>query len=180
MLTNLVINARDAMPKGGRLLISTAEVPASSAGLPSADCRGYATLTVTDTGLGMNESVQKRLFEPFFTTKEVGKGTGLGLATAHGIVHQSGGRIEVESEPDKGSTFRVYLPLVEHGPDARPPAEPEVEPVGDAKETILLVEDEESLRQSGPSDLAVARLQYLGSLRWAGRAGGVPAAPSFH
>ena len=146
VLTNLVINARDAMPKGGRLLISTTGASASSRGVPSPNCRGYATLTVKDTGLGMDERVMRRLFEPFFTTKEVGKGTGLGLATAHGIVHQSGGRIEVESEPDKGSTFRVYLPLVEHAPAAAPPAEPEAEPVGDAKETILLVEDEESLR----------------------------------
>ncbi len=153
VLTNLVLNARDAMPKGGRLLISTAEVPASGAGR-----RRYATMTVKDTGQGMDEQVLKQLFEPFFTTKEVGKGTGLGLATVHGIVHQSGGRIEVESAPGAGSTFRVYLPLTESAPEpAAPPTEPELEPVGDAKETILLVEDEESLRR-----LACRTLQSQG------------------
>jgi two-component system, cell cycle sensor histidine kinase and response regulator CckA len=146
VLTNLVVNARDAMPHGGRLLISTAEVPSSRPNALSAGGGGYAILTVKDTGQGMDERVLKRLFEPFFTTKEVGKGTGLGLATVHGIVHQSGGRIEVESEPGRGSTFRVYLPLTDAAPDAPPRAEPEIE-AGDAKETILLVEDEDSLRQ---------------------------------
>jgi signal transduction histidine kinase/ActR/RegA family two-component response regulator len=146
VLTNLVVNARDAMPHGGRLLISTAEVPSSRHNALSAGGGGYAILTVKDTGQGMDERVLKRLFEPFFTTKEVGKGTGLGLATVHGIVHQSGGRIEVESEPGRGSTFRVYLPLTDAAPDAPPRAEPEIE-AGDAKETILLVEDEDSLRQ---------------------------------
>jgi CheY-like chemotaxis protein len=95
----------------------------------------------------MDESVLKRLFEPFFTTKEVGKGTGLGLATVHGIVHQSGGRVEVESEPGRGSTFRVSLPLTDSVPEA-PPADPEPEvEATEEKETILLVEDEEALRK---------------------------------
>jgi two-component system cell cycle sensor histidine kinase/response regulator CckA len=147
VLTNLVVNARDAMPKGGRLVVSTGEVPASSHGALSVGGRGYATLTVKDTGQGMDESVLKRLFEPFFTTKEVGKGTGLGLATVHGIVHQSGGRVEVESEPGRGSTFRVYLPLTDSVPEA-PPADPEPEvEATEEKETILLVEDEEALRK---------------------------------
>jgi two-component system, cell cycle sensor histidine kinase and response regulator CckA len=147
VLTNLVINARDAMPKGGRLLLSTGEDGASRPGAVSKDRRGYATLTVKDTGQGMDENVQRLLFEPFFTTKDIGKGTGLGLATVHGIVHQSGGRIEVESEPGRGSTFRVYLPLTEPALNSPPPiAEPEVEAPVNAKETILLVEDEEALR----------------------------------
>jgi two-component system, cell cycle sensor histidine kinase and response regulator CckA len=147
VLTNLVINARDAMPKGGRLLLSTGEDAASRPGAVSKDRRGYATLTVNDTGQGMDENVQRLLFEPFFTTKEIGKGTGLGLATVHGIVHQSGGRIEVESEPGRGSTFRVYLPLTEPALNSPPPtAEKEVEAPKNAKETILLVEDEEALR----------------------------------
>jgi two-component system, cell cycle sensor histidine kinase and response regulator CckA len=148
VLTNLVVNARDAMPKGGRLVVSTGEAPASNHGVLTAAGRGYATLTVKDTGQGMDESVLKRLFEPFFTTKEVGKGTGLGLATVHGIVHQSGGRVEVESEPGHGSTFRVYLPLTDSVPDAAPSdPEPEVEAAAETKETILLVEDEEALRK---------------------------------
>jgi two-component system cell cycle sensor histidine kinase/response regulator CckA len=147
VLTNLVINARDAMPKGGRLLLSTGEVAAPRPGAVSKDRRGYATLTVKDSGQGMDESVQRLLFEPFFTTKEIGKGTGLGLATVHGIVHQSGGRIEVESEPGRGSTFRVYLPLTEPALNSPPPtAETEVEAPINTKETILLVEDEEALR----------------------------------
>jgi PAS domain S-box-containing protein len=146
VLTNLVINARDAMPHGGRLLISTAEVPSSRYSALSAGGKGYAILTVKDTGRGMDERVQKRLFEPFFTTKEVGKGTGLGLATVHGIVHQSGGRIEVESGLGRGSTFLVYLPLTAAASDAPPQVGPEIE-AGEAKETILLVEDEDSLRQ---------------------------------
>jgi len=146
VLTNLVVNARDAMPHGGRLLISTAEVPSSRPNALSAGGGGYAILTVKDNGQGMDERVLKRLFEPFFTTKEVGKGTGLGLATVHGIVHQSGGRIEVESGLGRGSTFLVYLPLTAAASDAPPQVGPEIE-AGEAKETILLVEDEDSLRQ---------------------------------
>jgi two-component system, cell cycle sensor histidine kinase and response regulator CckA len=145
VLTNLVLNSRDAMPKGGQISLSVEKVPASHDGVAAG---GYALLTVKDNGEGMDEHVLKMLFEPFFTTKEVGKGTGLGLATVHGIVYQSGGRIEVESEPRHGSTFRVYLPLTQtpaHAP--LPVAEPVAEAPTDAKETILLVEDEEALRQ---------------------------------
>ena len=120
VLTNLVVNARDAMPKGGRLVISTAEVPASSNSARPTDPTGFAILTVTDSGCGMEEAVLKRLFEPFFTTKDVGKGTGLGLAMVYGIVQQSGGRIEVESEPGRGSTFRVYLPLTHETAPSQP------------------------------------------------------------
>ena len=146
VLTNLVLNARDAMPKGGEILLSVGEVPASRHGA-AAGSGGYTTLTVKDNGQGMDEHVLKLLFEPFFTTKEVGKGTGLGLATVHGIVYQSGGRIDVESEPGRGSTFRVYLPLTEAALDSSPPtAKLEVRAAADAKETILLVEDEEALR----------------------------------
>ncbi|HVS36566.1 MAG TPA: ATP-binding protein, partial [Gemmataceae bacterium] len=146
VLTNLVVNARDAMPRGGRLIIATAEVPASLDSTMLTGATGFAMLTVTDTGCGMDEHVLKRLFEPFFTTKPVGKGTGLGLAMVYGIVQQSGGRVEVESEPGRGSTFRVYLPLTYGPAEAAPaPAAPAV-PTG-GKETQLLVEDEESVRQ---------------------------------
>ncbi len=146
VLTNLVVNARDAMPKGGRLLIATAEVPAPIDATRPTGATGFALLTVTDSGCGMEAHVLKRLFEPFFTTKEVGKGTGLGLAMVYGIVQQSGGRIEAASEPGRGSTFRVYLPLT-HELD-RSPA-PRAAPTAPAEgtETVLLVEDEEAVRQ---------------------------------
>jgi PAS domain S-box-containing protein len=175
VLTNLVVNARDAMPQGGRLLISTGQVPASAESTQRTGARGYAMLTVTDSGCGMDEHVLKRLFEPFFTTKDVGKGTGLGLAMAYGIVQQSGGRIDVESKPGCGSTFRVYLPLVDAVAESAqsPPVAalsgdptptgaaesgetPEIGPWrlertpngrGRCHETVLLVEDEESVRQ---------------------------------
>jgi signal transduction histidine kinase/CheY-like chemotaxis protein len=157
-LTNLVINARDAMPKGGQILVSVGVLPASRPNTVAPDSQGYATLTVKDDGQGMDERVLKLLFEPFFTTKEVGKGTGLGLATVHGIVYQSGGRIEVESAPGRGSSFRVYLPLTEAPLDSpSPAAKPEAEAPADAKETILLVEDEDALRH-----LACRTLQSQG------------------
>ncbi len=149
VLTNLVVNARDAMPKGGRLIVSTAEVPASIDSTLLTAATGFALLTVTDSGCGMEEHVLKRLFEPFFTTKEVGKGTGLGLAMVYGIVQQSGGRIEVESEPGRGSTFRIYLPLTREPAESAQPTAPRPSPAGAAggTETVLLVEDEEAVRQ---------------------------------
>jgi PAS domain S-box-containing protein len=114
MLMNLAVNARDAMPHGGRLSISTrAEtVPAEAAGLGQGR---YAVLEVADTGCGMSPEVRARIFEPFFTTKDMGKGTGLGLSTVYGIVEQAGGHIAVESAPGAGTTFRVYLPCAAEG-----------------------------------------------------------------
>jgi len=146
---NLVVNARDAMPSGGRLEVSVEETEVGGdLALSHLDARPgrFARLKVVDTGTGMDAAVLARLFEPFFTTKEVGKGTGLGLATAYGIVKQHRGWIEVDSLPGRGTTFRVYLPVCDPPAAVNPmsPMEPQP-PRGD--ETILLVEDEEAVRR---------------------------------
>ena len=133
VILNLAVNAQDAMPSGGRLLIETvAEV-------------GGAVLVVQDNGTGMDESTRARIFEPFFTTKEAGKGTGLGLATVYGIMQQSGGTINVHSEPGNGTTFRIWLPATE-SIDAPREASPAVETFAPGTETILLVEDDQAVR----------------------------------
>src|SRR5690349_12014161 len=138
VIINLAINARDAMPGGGTLSIET------SAGLLDE----FVCLSVTDTGTGIEPAVLERIFEPFFTTKEVGLGTGLGLATVHGIVTQSGGHVRVSSDPGHGSTFSVYLPAVAPGVSA---AGAEASPASAERlagdETILLCEDDESVRR---------------------------------
>ena len=142
VIMNLVVNARDAMPHGGRLAIETADATVDDPGL-----HGPAVmLAVSDTGCGMDAATQSHLFEPFFTTKEQGKGTGLGLSTAYGIVEQSGGVIRVQSEPGRGTTFRVYLPRVERTPESEEPGPPRVGAFPGV-ETILLAEDEEAVRE---------------------------------
>jgi len=148
VLLNLVVNARDAMPGGGRVLIETTrvllrdELVERRHRLPPGD---YACLAVTDSGAGMDESTQAHLFEPFFTTKEVGKGTGLGLATVYGIVKQSGGYIWVYSEPGRGTTVKVYLPRVPGAAEPPLPA-PELPALRGGHETVLLVEDAAPVR----------------------------------
>jgi two-component system cell cycle sensor histidine kinase/response regulator CckA len=147
VIMNLVVNARDAMPSGGRLVIETgaAELCDDRAtALSGASSGRYVMLAVADTGVGIAAGAREHLFEPFFTTKE-GKGTGLGLATVYGIVRQSGGTIRVASEPGRGARFEVLLPLVEERPDAggKPAHAPEL-PRG--SETLLLVEDEDAVR----------------------------------
>jgi CheY-like chemotaxis protein len=137
VLMNLAVNARDAMPGGGTLVLTTRNVTTEG---------DWVLIEVADTGCGMDETTQQRLFEPFFTTKAPGQGTGLGLATAYGIVAQSGGRIEVSSAVGRGSVFRVYLPRYEGDAGDAIPRSSEVGLVR-GTEAILLVEDEESLRR---------------------------------
>jgi PAS domain S-box-containing protein len=147
VLVNLVVNARDAMPDGGQLLVHVEPVSLAEAevpGHPDARAGLFVCLSVTDSGSGIPAEHLSRIFEPFFTTKEPGKGTGLGLATAYGIVKQHQGWIEVSSRLGQGSTFKVFLPVSEtQRRDAKPATEPE--PVR-GTETILLVEDDEAVR----------------------------------
>jgi PAS domain S-box-containing protein len=145
IVMNLAANARDAMPKGGKLLITTSAAEIDAAYVrqhPEARVGWFVCLTVSDTGCGMDHQVLRRVFEPFFTTKEVGKGTGLGLATVYGVVKQHHGWIEVQSEVGVGTTFKILLPVAGKAGDA--PADPAVksEIIQGGKETILLVEDE--------------------------------------
>ena len=149
VLINLVVNARDAMPQGGRLAI---EVDNTTVG--EDDCKrhpslrpgSYAVLTVSDSGMGMTTETMARAFEPFFTTKEPGRGTGLGLSTVYGIVKQCGGAITVDSEPGKGTIFRVHLPIASQGAPRRSQSI-ERRHAATSTETILLVEDEDSVRR---------------------------------
>ncbi|HET9986260.1 MAG TPA: ATP-binding protein [Longimicrobiales bacterium] len=148
VLMNLVVNARDAMPDGGRLTIETANVDLDEVHAPlhwDAKPGPYVMLAVSDTGCGMDEHTQAHLFEPFFTTKEKGKGTGLGLSTAYGIVKQSGGYISVYSEPDHGTVFKVYLPRADAAAQRVPRADPRGA-VTRGCETVLLADDEAPVR----------------------------------
>jgi two-component system, cell cycle sensor histidine kinase and response regulator CckA len=148
VVMNLVVNARDAMPDGGRLAVETSEIEIDAdycSRNPEARPGRHVMMAVTDSGCGMSAEVLSRIFEPFFTTKEQGKGTGLGLATVYGIVKQSGGHISAYSEAGQGTTFKVYLPVTQEEIDMPEiPSQERVAPRGE--ETILVVEDEESLR----------------------------------
>lgn len=144
---NLCVNARDAMPKGGALTISTAMMPGDSVRdqHPDAKESNYICIEVSDTGEGMTEEVRKRIFEPFFTTKEVGKGTGLGLAVVFGVVEAHNGFIDVVSEPGRGAIFRLFLPSLASAGPARSDVEEASKEIPGGVETLLIVEDEEPL-----------------------------------
>ncbi|MCC6346717.1 MAG: PAS domain S-box protein, partial [Nitrospirales bacterium] len=148
VLMNLATNARDAMPEGGSLILRTDLITMDKDFLRRYGYGSpghYVRISVSDTGSGMNEAIMKRIFDPFFTTKEVGKGTGLGLSIVYGIVKQHNGYINVYSEPGKGTTFRIYLPL--YRVQAGGPEEiPEEAPAPRGTETVLLAEDEEPVR----------------------------------
>ena len=156
VLMNLCINARDAMPNGGSLTVDTSNVVIDEEFCvlqPLAHPGQYIMLAVTDSGMGMDPATLDHIFEPFFTTKEMGKGTGLGLATVYGIVRQHGGFLHVISQPGAGSTFRVYLP-VSTVSEHRPSAVDDTKPVDGGSETILVVEDHEGLRELAYETLA--------------------------
>jgi two-component system cell cycle sensor histidine kinase/response regulator CckA len=148
VIMNLVINARDALPAGGKVTIKTENVELDedyAFRRLDVEAGRYVLLTVSDTGVGMDSETMRQIYEPFFTTKEEGKGTGLGLATVFGIVKQSGGDIRVESEPGRGTTFKVYLPQCRAPVVGIAPVHARIEPLR-GRETILLVEDEELVR----------------------------------
>jgi CheY-like chemotaxis protein len=149
VLLNLAVNARDAMPRGGRLTVRLSRetvAPPPTPGKAPRAAGPFVCLTVTDTGCGIAPEILPRIFEPFFTTKEVGKGTGLGLATVYGIVQQHEGWIEVESQLGRGTTFRIYLPEAD-GAAERQAGDVPARAAGRGRETILVVEDEPAVRE---------------------------------
>jgi hypothetical protein len=164
VLMNLAVNARDAMPKGGRLIIKTFNVELCEGNLMAASGLTpgkYVILTVRDTGQGMTDEVKEKIFEPFFTTKEVGKGTGLGLATVYGIIKQSDGHIVVSSEREKGAIFLIYLPCVKKEERVFSGGDAYDQEIKRGAETILLVEDDDVVRTMTREILETAGYKVL-------------------
>jgi len=163
VILNLAVNARDAMARGGKLALTTDErtftISHNVAGSTLAPGR-YATLSVTDTGTGITPEVRERLFEPFFTTKERGHGTGLGLATVYGVIQQSGGGVDVHSNPGEGSTFTVYFPLAVER-EAAPASGKTREPSARGEGTIILAEDDDAVRAIARTTLERAGYRVL-------------------
>ena len=162
VIVNLVVNARDAMPEGGRVTIRTGNIdvtPSGPGAQPELGAGSYVQLTVIDSGRGMDEETRARAFDPFFTTKPVGQGTGLGLSTAYGVITQSGGSIHLDSAPGCGTTVRIYLPRASGVVTAAPSVL--AQPLERGAETVLLVEDEEGLRQLLKTVLEGAGYQVL-------------------
>ena len=150
IVLNIAVNARDAMPKGGKLILETSaqEFDAAFAGQhPPMKAGRYVLLAISDNGIGMEAKTLSQIFEPFFTTKETGKGTGLGLATVYGIVQQNGGHVRVYSEVGRGTTFKIYLPAADHKLGMAPEASAEALPPKVHGKTVLLVEDDTLMRQ---------------------------------
>ena len=167
VIINLVVNARDAMPNGGRLLIETAALDVAEAYAAShfeVQAGPHILLAITDSGTGMTPEVQSHIFEPFFTTKPAGKGTGLGLATVYGIVKQANGAIFVYSEPGRGTTFKIVLPVATGAPVEELEAVPLIARRGGV-ETVLVVEDEEAVRKFVRQNPGKQRLSSVGSGR---------------
>ncbi len=159
VILNMVVNARDAMPNGGKLTLETANVSLDQESVgrcPELKAGEYVMLAITDTGAGLSEKAKARLFEPFFTAKRAGKGTGLELSTCHGIIKQSGGHISVYSELARGTVFKIYLPQAQEQKTI-PPARLDSSDSPRGSETILLVEDDPALRE-----MEAALLRRLG------------------
>ncbi len=160
VIMNMAINAREAMPRGGGFTLETAGVTLDreKAGrYPDLKPGAFVRLAITDTGAGMGADILARVFDPFFSTKDVGQGTGLGLSTCEGIIKQSGGTIGVESEPGRGTTFKIYLPRIEERTTPVAAARPAPPDLPGGTETILVVEDDRALRE-----MVVGLLRRLG------------------
>jgi signal transduction histidine kinase len=166
VIMNLVVNSRDAMPNGGKITVRSSNVVMDEAEArlhPPMTAGNYVLLSVSDTGHGMSPETKAHIFEPFFTTKEVGKGTGLGLATVYGVVKQSGGFVWVESAPGKGATFEIYLPQTSGKALAPSDTESRLTPIPRGSETILVVEDEDDVRDLTCEFLKVSGYSVLGA-----------------
>jgi two-component system cell cycle sensor histidine kinase/response regulator CckA len=166
VIMNLVVNSRDAMPNGGTITVRTGNVVINDAEArqhPPMTAGNYVLLSVSDTGQGMTPETKAHIFEPFFTTKEVGKGTGLGLATVYGVVKQSDGFVWVESTVGQGTTFEIYLPQVSGKAAPTSDTEPRLTPLPRGSETILVVEDEADVRDLTCEFLKVSGYSVLGA-----------------